>query len=282
MKPALPFREQALGYTVLAAVTVVLLLPFVYMLSISLSSDKTVAENAFSLWPHEARFDNYSTAFSNPAMPWYLFNSIVLCALAIVGQTVSSSLVAYGFARFRVRAKGLIFMVLLATMMIPGEITMIPQFLIFKELGWLDTLLPLIVPNFFGGAFNIFLLRQVMMSIPYSFDEAAKMEGAGPLLIWRTIIVPMIKPTLVAVDIFTFAYNWGWFTGPLIYITSQENYPLALGAYFMTSTFNKGAIPPWNLIMVASMFLTVPMILVYTLGQKYVYSANIGSNDIMK
>jgi len=282
MNRHLPFVEKSLAYAVLAVATVVLLLPFVYMVSISLASDKTVAENAFSLWPRELRFENYGVALANPAMPLYLINSVMLCAFAIVGQLVSSSLVAYGFARFRVRAKGVVFMLLLATMMIPGEITMIPQFLIFKELGWLDTLLPLIVPNFFGGAFNIFLLRQMMMSIPYSFDEAAKMEGAGPLRIWRTIIVPMTKPTLVAIAIFTFASNWGWFTGPLIYITSQENYPLALGAYFMTATFSKGAIPPWNLIMVASMFLTLPMILVYTLGQRFVYSANIGSNDLLK
>lgn len=282
MKSRMLPAEKALSYAILSVVTVLLLLPFVYMVSISLASDKTVAENAFGLWPREWEGANYVTALANPAMPVYLFNSVVLCALAIVGQVLSSSLVAFGFARFRVKAKGVVFMVLLATMMIPGEITMIPQFLIFKELGWLNTLLPLIVPNFFGGAFNIFLLRQVMMSVPYSFDEAAKMEGAGNLRIWRTIMMPMIKPTLAAIAIFTFAFNWGWFTGPLIYITSQENYPLALGTYFMTATSNKGAIPPWNLIMVASMFLTIPMILVYTFGQKYVYSANIGSNDILK
>lgn len=282
MKNRMPTAEKAVSYAILLVVTVLLLLPFVYMVSISLASDKTVAENAFGLWPKEWEGANYLKALANPAMPIYLFNSVVLCVLAIAGQVLASSLVAFGFARFKVKIKGVVFMVLLATMMIPGEITMIPQFLIFKELGWLNTLLPLIVPNFFGGAFNIFLLRQVMMSIPYSFDEAAKMEGAGNLRIWRTIMMPMIKPTLAAIAIFTFAYNWGWFTGPLIYITSQENYPLALGAYFMTATSNKGAIPPWNLIMVASMFLTIPMILVYTFGQKYVYSANIGSNDILK
>jgi multiple sugar transport system permease protein len=154
--------------------------------------------------------------------------------------------------------------------------------LIFKELGWLDSLLPLIVPNIFGGAFNIFLLRQVMMTIPLSYDEAVIMEGGSHFWLWRKVILPMVKPTLVAVAIFTFSWNWGWFSGPLIYITTQENYPLALGTYFMTATSNSGAIPPWNQIMVTSMLLTVPMILVYTLGQKYVYSANIGSNDILK
>lgn len=282
MRTTLGAGEKTLAYVILTLATAALAAPFVYMLSISLSSDRTVAEGAFSFLPREWRLENYSRVAASRELPVYFWNSTVLCAFSILGQLLSSSLVAFGFARFRIKGKSAIFMVLLATMMIPGEVTMIPQFLIFRRLGWLNSLLPLIVPNFFGGAFNIFLLRQVMMAIPLSYDEAAKMEGAGPFWVWRAIVLPLAAPTLVAVAIFTFAYNWSWFSGPLIYISSQESYPLALGTYFMTATTNKGAIPPWNLIMVSSMALTVPMILVYAFGQEYVYAANIGSNDILR
>ena len=120
------------------------------------------------------------------------------------------------------------------------------------------------------------------MRIPYAFDEAAIVEGASYPRIWMNLILPMIKPILVAIGIFTFSWNWGWFTGPLIYLSSSTKFPLALGLYFFTETSNKGAIPPWNLIMVTSLLLALPMLLVYALGQKYVYSANIGAGSTLK
>ncbi len=120
------------------------------------------------------------------------------------------------------------------------------------------------------------------MRIPYAYDEAAIVEGVSYPRIWLSLILPMIKPILVAIGIFTFSWNWGWFTGPLIYLSSPEKFPLALGVYFITETSSKGAIPPWNLIMVTALMLTLPMILVYALGQKYVYTANIGSGSSLK
>jgi len=274
--------ENLITYVLLAAVTVVLVVPFIYMISISLSSDKTVAENAFTVLPREFVWQNFVIIFEKSRVGTYFLNSLKLCLFSIAGQILISAFVAYGFARFRAPGKNIVFMILMATMMIPAEVTMIPQFLIFRKLGWIDTYLPLVIPNFFGGAFNIFLLRQSIMRIPRAFDEAALVEGAGYPLIWGRIIMPVLKPILVAIAIFTFSFNWGWFTGPLIYLSEPLKYPLALGVYFITETSNKGAIPPWNLIMVTSIFLTVPMIAVYSLGQKYVYSANIGMGDIMK
>lgn len=282
MRRQLGLPERIRAWIILGALSAVLILPFLFMVSISLSTDKTVAENAFTVLPREFRWENYLLVIGDPTILGYVWNSVLLCAGAILGQVLVSAFVAFGFARFRAREKGLVFMILLGTMMIPGEVTMIPQFLLFRSLGWLDSILPLVVPNFFGGAFNIFLLRQVMMTIPLSYDEAALMEGAGHLWLWRRVILPLVQPTLVAVAIFTFSWNWGWFSGPLIYITSLERYPLALGTYFMTATSNVGAIPPWNSIMVTSMLLTLPMILVYGLGQRYVYAVNIGSNDLLK
>lgn len=275
-------RERIVGYLVLTAIAVGLILPFVYMLSIALASDKTVAENAFTVFPAEWVWSNFVNIFSRSIVGRYLINSLVLCVFAVIGQVFVSSFVAYGFARFRARGKNVLFMILLATMMIPQEVTMIPQFLIFRELRMIDTLYPLIIPNFFGGPFNIFLLRQSMMRIPLAYDEAAQVEGASYLRIWWTLILPMTKPILIAIAIFTFSWNWGWFTGPLIYLSTQSKFPLALGLYFFTETSVAGAIPPWNLIMVTSLMLAVPMLLVYAFGQKYVYTANIGSGGTLK
>jgi multiple sugar transport system permease protein len=166
-------------------------------------------------------------------------------------------------------------------MMIPGEVTMVPQFIIFRHLDWINTFYPLIVPSFFAGAFNVFLIRQFVMSIPKSLDEAAMIDGMGhPGIYWK-IIMPLTYPILAAIAIFSFSYNWGNFMGPLIYINDPEKMPLALGVQLLT-TVGGGQMPPWNLVMIASLFLTIPMVLVYLFGQRYVYEANIsgGSSGI--
>lgn len=274
--------EKTFLYLLLTLIALILIAPFIYMVSIALSSDKTVAQNAFTLIPREFVIANFKAIFAKSQIIYYFVNSMFICIFAILGQVMVSSFVAYGFARFKVKEKNFLFIILLATMMIPSEVTMIPQFLIFRSFKLIDTLWPLIIPNFFGGAFNIFLLRQTIMQIPYAFDEAALVEGAGFIHIWSRLILPMIHPVLVAVGIFTFSWNWGWFTGPLIYLSSSQKFPLALGLYFFTETSNKGAIPPWNLIMVTALVLAIPMLIVYAVGQKYVYTANIGTGSSLK
>lgn len=282
MKNSLSIRDKSIIYILLTGISIILLIPFIYMISIALSSDKTVAQNAFTIIPLEYNWQNISKVFIETKIASYFKNSVLISFLAIVGQVVVSSFVAYGFARFRASGKNIIFVILLSTMMIPQEVTMIPQFLIFREFRMIDTIWPLVIPNFFGGAFNIFLIRQSIMRIPYAYDEAAIVEGVGYVRIWSQLIMPMIKPILVAISIFTFSWNWGWFTGPLIYLSTPEKFPLALGLYFFTETSNKGAIPPWNLIMVTSLCLAIPMLIVYSIGQKYVYTANIGSGSSLK
>lgn len=282
MKNNMLIRDKVTIYILLTFISVILLVPVIYMLSIALSSDKTVAQNSFTVLPLEFIWGNFVKIFTETKIKSYFYNSVLISVIAIIGQVFVSAFVAYGFARFKAVGKGVVFVILLSTMMIPQEVTMIPQFLIFRQFKMIDTIWPLVIPNFFGGAFNIFLIRQSIMRIPYAYDEAAIVEGAGYIRIWSTLIMPMIKPILVAVSIFTFSWNWGWFTGPLIYLSSPEKFPLALGLYFFTETSNKGAIPPWNLIMVTSVCLAVPMLLVYTLGQKYVYTANIGSGSSLK
>ncbi|MGI8746980.1 MAG: carbohydrate ABC transporter permease [Deinococcus sp.] len=267
--------RATLSYVVLLALSVIFLVPFAYMISISLASPQTNFTHSFTILPHEFHWANYVQVFTDPAILGYIRNSVLLVVFSVIGQVLASSLVAYAFARLRAPGKNIIFAILLATLMIPSEVTLIPQFVLFKNLGWINTLLPLIVPNFFGGAYNIFLLRQFMARIPAELDEAARIDGLGYFGIYWRIILPLMVPALAAVSIFTFTFNWGWFMGPLIYLNDPSRFPLALGAQVLSSTGNAAETPPYHIAMVASMLLTIPMLLVFAFGQRYVYELSI-------
>jgi multiple sugar transport system permease protein len=273
--------EKLVSYIILCAVGILLGSPFIYMISIALAGDSTTVQSAFTFIPREFTWDNFVKVFTNNHLGTYLKNSIVITAWSIVGSVLSASFVAYGFARLKAVGSKFLFVLLLSTMMIPGEVTMVPQFIIFRHLGWVNTFYPLIVPSFFAGAFNVFLIRQFVMAIPKSLDEAAKIDGMGHIGIYSKIILPLTYPILAAIAIFSFSWNWGNFMGPLIYLNDPEKTPLALGVQLLTSV-GGGQMPPWNIVMVASLFLTVPMIVAYMLGQRYVYEANIsgGSSGI--
>lgn len=273
--------EKAVSYIFLILVGVLLASPFMYMISIALASESTTVQSAFTFIPREFQVSNFLTIFTNNNLGTYLKNSIIITFFTIIGSVLSASVVSYGFARIKAKGSRLLFVVLLSTMMIPGEVTMVPQFIIFRHLDWINTFYPLIVPSFFAGAFNVFLIRQFIMSIPKSLDEAAMIDGMGHPGIYFRIIMPLTYPILTAIAIFSFSWNWGNFMGPLIYINDPEKMPLALGVQLLT-TVGGGQMPPWNLVMVASLFLTMPMVLVYLFGQRYVYEANItgGSSGI--
>jgi multiple sugar transport system permease protein len=262
--------EKSFNYFVLTALGILLAAPFVYMISMALSSDATSTRLTFTFLPQEYHFENFVRVFtSNLNFKQFLFNSLVLVFFAVIGQVMVSSLVAYAFARLRAPGKEILFIILLSTLMIPSEVTLIPQFILFTKLGWINTLLPMIVPNFFGGAYNIFLLRQFITRIPVELVEAAQIDGLNYFGIYVRIILPLIRPALVAVAIFTFVWNWGAFFGPLIYINDVSKMPLALGVQILSATNSAGQIPPWNLVMVGALVLTIPMIAVYFLGQRY-------------
>lgn len=195
----------------------------------------------------------------------YVGNSLYLAVLTILGQTLSCSLVAYAFARLRWPGRDLLFGLLLATMMLPGQVTMIPVFMVFRELGWYNTLRPLWVPSFLGSAFFIFMLRQFMRSIPVDLEEAARIDGCGLLGIYWRIILPLVKPALAAVGIFTFMGTWNDFMGPLIYVNDQRLYPLALGLFdFRTEHGGE-----FGLLMAASTLMTAPVIALFFAAQRY-------------
>jgi len=271
------FKASPATYAVLLVVSAIFFVPFILMISIALSSDLTSSQNAFTVIPSEFEWRNFTEVFTATGLPVGRFvgNSVIIATLSAVGQVLSSSLVGYAFARLRAPGKGVMFMIVLATMMIPAQITMIPQFLLFKELGWVNTYLPLIIPNFFTNAFNVFLVRQFVSRISGELDEAAQMDGLGYFGVYRRIILPMMWPILTAIAIFTLTHAWGDFMGPLIYLNAEEQMPLALGLQYMTGTSNEMQLPPWNLVMVGSIILTLPMIAIYYLGQKYLYEMNL-------
>lgn len=271
--------ERILVYILLIVIGLVFLTPFLFMLSISLASDATNVKGAFTLLPHEFHIENYIRVFQgNASLGVYLKNSVVFVVFCVIGQVFASSFVAYGFARLRARGKNLLFLLLLATLMIPQDVYLIPQFMLFKQFGWLNTYLPMIVPNFCGGAFNIFLMRQFFMTIPTTLDDAAKIDGLGYFGIYSRIVLPLMKPILIAVALFTFQFNWGWFYGPLVFIQDKAKYPLAVALKYMQAS-QGNAVPNWHFVMVGAMFLTIPPLIAYFAGQKYILEANISAGS---
>ncbi len=218
----------------------------------------------------EPRWKNYSEAlaFLPPETHYgatFLGNTLYLTLLTVLGTVLSSSMVAYAFARLRWPGKNLLFVVLLSTMMIPGAVTMMPQFLIFRSMGWIDTLRPLWVPAFFGSAFNIFLLRQFFMSIPTELEDAAKIDGCGPFATYWRIMLPQVKPALAAVSITAVMGAWNNFQGPLIYLSSPEKMTLAYGLQLYQQQHSGDP----GLLMAASTLVVLPIIVLFFFTQRY-------------
>jgi len=208
---------------------------------------------------------NYQDALRYVPFWAYLGNTVFVVVLSIAGQLFSCSLIAFSFARLRWPLRDQCFAVLLATMMLPGQVTMVPQFLIFKYLGWYNTLYPLWLPSFFGSAFFIFMLRQFMKGIPNDLEDAAKIDGCSYFMIYWKIMLPLIKPALAAIAIFTFMGAWNNFMGPLIYVSDQRLYPLALGLFQFRS--EHGA--DFGMLMAASALMTLPVVAIFFAAQRY-------------
>ncbi|QDU70907.1 carbohydrate ABC transporter permease [Mucisphaera calidilacus] len=212
------------------------------------------------------RWGNFAAAIKEMAyFPQYLWNSLTLCVLTVVGTVFSCSLVAYGFSRIDWPGRDKVFLVLLATMMIPFPVIMVPLYGLFRDLGWIGTLQPLWVPTFFASAFNVFLLRQFFRTIPRELSEAATIDGCGHLRIFLQIILPLAKPAIAVVALFQFLATWNDFMGPLIYLTDQEDFTLALGLQFFQS--RQGG-TQWHYLMAASTLVVLPVILLFFFAQR--------------
>jgi len=208
---------------------------------------------------------NYRRALKYVPFWRFVWNSSYLVLLNVLGQLFACSLVAYAFARLRWYGRNVMFGVLLSTMMLPGQVTMVPVFMIMKYLGWYDTLRPLWVPSLFGSAFFIFLLRQFMMTIPRDLEDAAKIDGCGFWGIYRRVMLPLIKPALAVVAIFQFMGSWNDFMGPLIYLGNEGLYPLSMGLFQFRQEYGG----EWGMMMAASLLMTLPVVALFFAAQRY-------------
>ena len=211
----------------------------------------------------EASFGEESTGFLT-----FSRNSLFISLMAVLGQVLSSSLVAYAFARLRFRGREVLFVLLLATMMIPGQVTLIPMFSIYKALGWIDTFLPLIVPHFTAGAFNVFLLRQYMLTIPRELDESAAIDGAGPVRTFWSVILPNCVPVLIVVGLFTFVATWQDLLGPLIYLDNPDYRTVTLGLEYFRSPY----VDNRHLLMTGAVLAMLPVAVLFLFFQRYIIS----------
>ncbi len=227
--------------------------------------------------PHPVRWANITDVFH--AMPFLRFalNSLFLAVMNIIGRVLSCSIVAFAFARLRFPGRNFLFVLLISTLMIPHQIVLIPQYVLFDKLGWVGTYLPLIVPSFFGHPFFIFLMRQYIMTIPRELDEAARIDGASTLDIFLKIILPLCKAPLVVIAVLTFLWSWNDFLNPLIYLTNFDNFTIQLGLNMLKQRYNV----QWNLIMAGALVAVTPCIVVYFLAQKYLIGgiASVGLKD---
>jgi len=281
-------RQEAtfntVGLVVLLVGAVTMLAPLLWMLSTSLKTPNQVFAVPPVWVPSPPQWGNYSKAWAVSgifaseywSLLWiriqgitfstYAWNTLVITVLSCTGTTLSSALVAFAFARLRFPGRDTLFILCLATLMVPGQVTMIPSFILFKTLGWYDTIYPLVVPAFLGGgAYNIFLMRQFFMTIPYELDEAAKIDGCSNLGLFWNILLPLCKPALATVSIFSFVYNWNDFLNPLIYLDSNANKTLALGLTNFVSLYGQD----YHLLMAASLLISIPIIVMFLAGQQH-------------
>ncbi|MEZ4678499.1 MAG: carbohydrate ABC transporter permease [Caldilineaceae bacterium] len=273
-------RSSAIGYrvrrdlesTLLFLFTALLalgfLFPFMWSISSSLKTGFEVIAYPPALLPKSPQWHNYVEAWTSADLGRFFWNSTVVTGLSLIGQVLSSFVVAYGFARFRFPGRELLFVLCLSGLMMPVYVTIIPLFTMFRALGWINTFKPLIVPSYFGSAFAIFLLRQFIMTIPLDFDESALIDGASRWTILTRIITPNCQPALATVAIVGFMASWNSFLAPLIFLDSVKNYTLPLGLWFLRGTIDD-ALPRDHLLMAGAMITTFPVLLIFILAQNY-------------
>lgn len=256
---------KILMYLLLIAVSIVLLAPLLWMVFTSLKPMKEIVQYPPTFFPETIQWENYNLTIHSFPFFNYMKNTLFITFFVVLGSVVSNSFIAYGFAKISFPGKKILFSLVLATMMIPGFVTMIPQYILFTKLGWVGTYLPLLVPSFFGSAFNIFLMRQFYMSVNNELIEAAKIDGASHLYIWSHLMIPLTKPALITIGIQSFNGAWNDFLGPLLYIHDESKYTLQIGL----QTFQSQSTTQWNYLMAGATLVMIPTVLLFFFAQKY-------------
>jgi multiple sugar transport system permease protein len=271
-RPAARSRQIAgrlLSHGALIAVAALFAVPFLWLLITSLKQKSQVFTDPLVWLPDPIVWGNYPRALSSPGFPYLrlLGNTLLYTVSSTVGMVVSSAVVAYAFARMRFRGRDTLFAITLATLMLPGIVTLIPSYVLFRNLGWVGSYAPLVVPMWLGSAFNIFLLRQFLLTIPLDLTDAARVDGAGDMLILWKILAPLIRPALIVVALFHFLYTWNDFMGPLIYLDEAAEAPLVLGLF--TFRGRQGQSVDWPLLMAATMAVIAPVVALFFVAQRY-------------
>ncbi|MCY8928813.1 carbohydrate ABC transporter permease [Bacillus subtilis] len=257
--------ERILTYGLLVSLSIVFIFPFLWLVGTSLKPENEAISFPPSLLPKVWDFANYKDVFTIVDFGQYYLNSIIVTVATVIGTVLSSTLVAYGFARIKGKGRDVWFILLLATMMLPPQVTMIPVYMIFAKLGWTNTFLPLIVPAFFGNAYFIFLLRQFFKTIPKELEESAYLDGCSTLGIFWRIVLPLSTPAVITVALLSFMWTWNDFLGPLIYLNDDSKFTLALGIL----QFKGALLIEWGPMMAASVLIILPLIIMFFVGQKY-------------
>lgn len=252
------------AYVIILLLALCYVFPFYWMASTSLKSDTEVFKWPPVLIPEVLHWKNYPAALNYIPFWKYMLNTLVIAGLTVIGTVASSSIIAYGFSRIQWRGRDVIFLIYLSTLMLPFQVTMIPLYIVFKNLGWVGNILPLIVPAFFGNPFFVFLLRQFFLTIPLELTDAARVDGCSEFRTYWSIILPLCKPALAAVALFTFLAAYRDFLGPLIYLSLQESWTISLGLQLFKNQY--GA--QWQLMMAAATISLLPVFILFFLTQK--------------
>ncbi|HHA4368483.1 carbohydrate ABC transporter permease [Enterococcus faecium] len=257
--------KKILSYVLMTVIGIILIIPLLWMVFTSLKPMEEIVRYPPTFFPEKIVWENYLDTIA--AFPFWRYarNTLFITVLVVIGNVLSNSFIAYGFAKIDFPGKKLMFALVLSTMMIPGFVTMIPQYVLFSKIGWVGTYLPLIVPSFFGNAFNIFLMRQFYLSINNELIEAAEIDGANHLYIWSHLMLPLTKPALITIAINSFNAAWNDFLGPLLYIQDQEKYTLQIGL----QVFQNQATTQWNYLMAGATLVLIPTILLFFFAQRY-------------
>ena len=276
---------RLLSYLAVWLIALVMIVPFLWSFGSSLKLNNDIFDYPPALFPAHPHWEHFidgwcssvdgnssSNCFAlitdNPTFTNFTVNTVIIATLVVIGTVLSCVIVAYGFARFRFPGRNALFLVMLSTMMIPYAITLIPQYIIFSNIGWVNTILPLTVPAFFGTPYFIFLLRQFFTSIPYDLDEAARMDGAGSLRVLFQILMPEVRPAIIAMSLLTFIGAWKDFLAPVIYLQDRSKYTIEVGlAQFYNAVSGQ---PRWDLLTAVSLVSMVPMVLIFFLASKYI------------
>ncbi|MBI4863029.1 MAG: carbohydrate ABC transporter permease [Candidatus Riflebacteria bacterium] len=262
-----------ISYALLGVGSLVMLTPFLWMVSTALKTPEQVLHWPPVLVPSPPQWSNFVEFWNAPPVAGGFFrftlNTLFVAIVCVVGETLSATFVAYGFARYRFPGRDVLFMILLATMMLPGVVTLVPTFLMFKQLGWVDTYLPLTVGAFFPGSpFYIFLARQFFLTIPAELEEAARLDGCNGIQIFWYVFLPLSRPLMVTIAVFSFTAHWKDFLGPLLYLNSPEKFTLTLGlTWFKQSIVGQGA-TSYHLLMAATLVVIVPILLLFFVAQR--------------